>query len=162
MSPHSRATKNKCNCRKTCNSPTAFSSYRQVASQIANKGNGIYAYIDTIRKARKVLVEQMSASLVTIAKDVKLQIGYGNRMSQSQDFDNDAMDAGEIGAGRTFTALYEIGLVGAAKAQPSSSTTSLKYQTPSKSRPPEVGERNVDLSEASQVEALLTLALRYK
>jgi Ca-activated chloride channel family protein len=88
---------------------------------LANKGNGQYAYIDTLREARKVLVEQMGGTLVTIAKDVKIQvefnpamatsyrlIGYENRMLQAQDFADDAKDAGEIGAGLSVTALYEI------------------------------------------------------
>ena len=139
--------------------------------QIANKGNGIYAYIDSIQEARKVLVEQMSASLVTIAKDVKLQIefnpaevsayrliGYENRMLQTQDFDNDAKDAGEIGAGHTVTALYEIVPVGASDVPSASSTTSLKYQT----QPNSTQSEDADLSEASQSGELLTLALRYK
>jgi len=89
--------------------------------KIANKGNGMYAYIDSLREARKVLVDEMAASLVTIAKDVKIQvdfnfalveayrlIGYENRMLAAKDFDDDKKDAGEIGAGHTVTALYEI------------------------------------------------------
>jgi len=89
--------------------------------QISNKGNGNYAFIDTDSEARKVLVEQMSGTLVTIAKDVKIQIdfnpvevasyrliGYENRMLAAQDFNDDRKDAGEIGAGHTVTALYEV------------------------------------------------------
>ncbi len=89
--------------------------------QISNKGNGNYAFIDTDAEARKVLVEQMSGTLVTIAKDVKIQIdfnpvevaayrliGYENRMLTAQDFNDDKKDAGEIGAGHTVTALYEV------------------------------------------------------
>ena len=88
---------------------------------ISNKGNGHYAYIDDQKEARKVLVEEMSGTLVTIAKDVKIQvefnpakvesyrlIGYENRMLRAQDFNNDKIDAGEIGAGHCVTALYEI------------------------------------------------------
>lgn len=88
---------------------------------LANKGNGNYAYIDSIAEARKVLVQEMGASLLTLAKDVKLQlefnpakvasyrlIGYENRLLAAEDFDNDAKDAGELGAGHTVTALYEL------------------------------------------------------
>jgi Ca-activated chloride channel family protein len=89
--------------------------------RLADKGNGHYAYIDDVKEARKVLVEEMSGTLVTIAKDVKIQvefnpatvqsyrlIGYENRMLRKEDFNNDQIDAGEIGAGHTVTALYEI------------------------------------------------------
>lgn len=93
--------------------------------QLADKGNGNYAYIDTINEARKVLVEELSATLETIARDVKIQIewnpavvseyrliGYENRVLAQEDFNNDKVDAGDIGAGHTVTALYEITLVG--------------------------------------------------
>ncbi len=93
--------------------------------QLADKGNGNYAYIDTINEARKVLVEELSSTLETIAKDVKIQIewnpavvseyrliGYENRVLAREDFNNDKVDAGDIGAGHTVTALYEITLVG--------------------------------------------------
>lgn len=144
--------------------------------QIANQGNGIYAYIDTIREARKVLIEQMSASLVTIAKDVKLQIefnpavvsayrliGYENRVLQTEDFDNDAKDAGDIGAGHTVTALYEIVPAGTVSTETPSSKP-LKYQTQpqSQSSAPEAAEQQEILSEAAQTGEMLTLALRYK
>jgi Ca-activated chloride channel family protein len=93
--------------------------------KLADKGNGHYAYIDTINEARKVLVNEMGATLLTIAKDVKLQvefnparvssyrlIGYENRILQDRDFDDDTKDAGEIGAGHSVTALYEVAIVG--------------------------------------------------
>ncbi|MFC1672800.1 VWA domain-containing protein [Pseudomonadota bacterium] len=89
--------------------------------QAANKGNGNHAYIDNLSEARKVLVEELSSTLFTVAKDVKIQvefnpaqvaeyrlIGYENRMLREEDFTNDKVDAGEIGAGHTVTALYEI------------------------------------------------------
>ena len=89
--------------------------------QIANKGNGNYSYIDSQAEGRKVLVEEMGGTLVTIAKDVKIQvdfnpakvaayrlIGYENRALQNRDFADDAKDAGEIGAGHGVTALYEL------------------------------------------------------
>ncbi len=97
----------------------------QLMEQLADAGNGNYAYIDTLQEANKVLVEQMSATLLTIAKDVKIQvefnpaaveeyrlIGYENRVLRREDFSNDAVDAGDIGAGHTVTALYEIALKG--------------------------------------------------
>lgn len=145
--------------------------------QIANNGNGIYAYIDGMREARKVLIEQMSGSLVTIAKDVKLQIefnpaeviayrliGYENRMLKTEDFDNDAKDAGEIGAGHTVTALYEIVPAGVETSNEPSSAK-LKYQTPkdqleeaAANEPAGAYEHSV----AAKSGELLTLALRYK
>jgi len=89
--------------------------------QLADVGNGNYAYIDTFKEARKVLVEELTATLMTIAKDVKIQvefnprivkeyrlIGYENRALAREDFNNDKVDAGEVGAGHTVTALYEI------------------------------------------------------
>ncbi len=88
---------------------------------LADKGNGHYAYIDDLREAHKQLVEEMGATLVTIAKDVKIQvefnpvkigayrlIGYENRMLTKVDFNDDAKDAGDIGAGHHVTALYEV------------------------------------------------------
>jgi len=92
-----------------------------MAEQLADVGDGNHAYIDSLREARKVLVEQMSSTLMTIARDVKIQIefnpaqvaeyrliGYENRVLQREDFNNDKVDAGDIGAGHQVTALYEI------------------------------------------------------
>jgi Ca-activated chloride channel family protein len=89
--------------------------------QLANHGNGNYAYIDNIREAKKVLVSELGATLLTIAKDVKIQvefnpaqvqayrlIGYENRLLADEDFNDDTKDAGELGAGHSVTALYEI------------------------------------------------------
>lgn len=97
-------------------------NYRDdMAETIADKGNGNYAYIDNITEAKKVLVNELSSTLFAVAKDVKLQlefnpkyvkeyklIGYENRMLTNEDFTNDKKDAGEIGAGHTVTALYEL------------------------------------------------------
>jgi Ca-activated chloride channel family protein len=96
----------------------------KLMEQLADSGNGNHAYIDSLNEARKVLVEQLSGTLQTIAKDVKIQvefnsaivaeyrlIGYENRMLRREDFNNDKIDAGEIGAGHTVTALYELTLV---------------------------------------------------
>jgi len=91
--------------------------------QLADSGNGNYAYIDTLNEGRKVLVDELGSTLQTIAKDVKIQvefnpdivaeyrlIGYENRILRREDFNNDKIDAGEIGAGHTVTALYELTL----------------------------------------------------
>jgi len=104
---------------------------------LADKGNGNYAYIDTLNEARKVLVHEMSSTLYTIAKDVKIQIefnplevesyrliGYENRLMAAQDFDDDKKDAGEIGAGHSVTALYEI-----IRSEGSAGTGELRYQS---------------------------------
>ncbi|MFK8111433.1 MAG: von Willebrand factor type A domain-containing protein [Rubripirellula sp.] len=131
--------------------------------QISGSGNGNYAFIDTFNEAKKVLVEQLSGTLVTIAKDVKLQIefnpskvaayrliGYENRMLESEDFNDDKKDAGEIGAGHSVTALYEIVPVGSATVEELPKTDPLKYQQPAKA------------SLAAESDELLTVKLRYK
>jgi Ca-activated chloride channel family protein len=107
---------------------------------LADKGNGNYNYIDDLDEARKVLVSEMGGTLITVAKDVKIQaefnpqhvsayrlIGYENRLLNDEDFDNDAKDAGELGAGHTVTALYEIIPAGSEEYQDSSS---LHFQEP--------------------------------
>ena len=129
--------------------------------KLADMGNGNYAYIDTINEARKVLVDEINSTLVTIAKDVKLQIefnplqvsayrliGYENRLLRKEDFNDDTKDAGEIGAGHTVTALYEI--VPAGKGLQIPGVDPLKYQTP------------MDTTDVAQSGELLTLKLRYK
>ena len=126
---------------------------------LADKGNGNYASIDDAAEARKVLVEQMGATLVTIAKDVKIQvefnpakvasarlIGYENRRMAHADFRNDAKDAGEIGAGHTVTALYEV--VPAAKGEVAA--LGLKYG------------RADDKAKGDPSEKLLSVRVRYK
>src|SRR3954471_5638566 len=128
---------------------------------LADKGNGNYAYIDTIQEARKVLVRELGATLTTIAKDVKLQIefnpakvrayrliGYENRLLRAEDFHDDAKDAGEIGAGHSVTALYELVPAGSDQALPR--VDPLKYQT-----------STVSAAASANPEAL-TLKLRYK
>lgn len=97
----------------------------RLMEQLADAGNGNYAYIDNLREARKVLVDQLSSTLATVASDVKIQVefnpaevseyrllGYENRALKREDFSNDKVDAGEIGAGHTVTALYEVVPVG--------------------------------------------------
>ncbi|HEY1108596.1 MAG TPA: YfbK domain-containing protein, partial [Opitutaceae bacterium] len=105
-------------------------NYRDASlERIAHHGQGSFGYVDSRREAQKLLVEQVSSALVTIARDVKIQvefnplkvssyrlIGYENRMLRREDFDTDSVDAGEIGAGHTVTALFEVVPVGAEKA----------------------------------------------
>lgn len=104
---------------------------------LADKGNGNYSYIDSTKEARKVLVDEMAGTLLTIAKDVKIQlefnpmnvagyrlIGYENRALRDKDFEDDTIDAGELGAGHRVSALYEIIPAGAAAAG-----KELKYQS---------------------------------
>ena len=97
-------------------------NYRDdIAQALAQNGNGVAAYIDTLNEARKVLVEQAGSQLFTIAKDVKIQVefnpatvaeyrlvGYETRALNREDFNNDKVDAGDVGAGHTVTAIYEI------------------------------------------------------
>jgi Ca-activated chloride channel family protein len=103
-------------------------NYRdELAQALAQNGNGVAAYIDTESEARKVLVKEASASLFTIARDVKLQVefnpvtvseyrlvGYETRALEREDFNNDAVDAGDVGAGHTVTVIYEVTPVGVA------------------------------------------------
>jgi len=131
--------------------------------KLADRGNGNYAYIDTPAEARKVLGGEVSGTLHTIAKDVKIQvefnpaqvagyrlIGYENRALRDRDFNDDRVDAGEIGAGHTVTALYEIVPAGR-KVPDAGGVDALKYQqTP----PPP--------AEAARAGELMTVKLRYK
>ena len=111
-----------------------------IMEQLADVGNGSAAYIDSLREAQKVLVNELSSTLLTIAKDVKIQVefnpqyvaeyrllGYENRLLNKEDFRNDKVDAGEIGAGHTVTALYEVTLNGS----PAELVPELRYQTKS-------------------------------
>ncbi len=130
--------------------------------QLADKGNGNYAYIDGIAEARKVLVDELSGTMITIAKDVKIQvefnpqhighyrlIGYENRALKDRDFNDDTKDAGEIGAGHQVTALYELVPAG---QSPQPGVDALKYQaTESDARP----ERELS-------DELMNVKLRYK
>ena len=112
--------------------------------QISNRGAGNYAFIDTPAEARKVLVDGLTGTLVTVASDVKLQIefnpavvaayrliGYENRMLAKEDFNDDTKDAGEIGAGHQVTALYELVPWGTAADAAAPPVDALKYQQPS-------------------------------
>lgn len=110
-----------------------------MAERLADVGDGNHAYIDTLQEARKVLVQEMQSTLLTIAKDVKIQIefnpaqvaeyrliGYENRMLRREDFANDRVDAGDIGAGHEVTALYELTLLGSGADR----LPALRYATP--------------------------------
>jgi Ca-activated chloride channel family protein len=129
--------------------------------QISNAGNGNYFYIDNIKEAEKVFVKEMRANMFTIAKDVKIQIefnpahvkayrliGYENRILQKEDFDDDTKDAGELGAGHTVTALYEI--VPANSDWEVRKSDDLKYQSS------EIKES------AKNSKEIMTLKFRYK
>lgn len=129
--------------------------------KLADKGNGNYAYIDNLLEARKVLVEQLGGTLITIAKDVKIQvdfnpakvaayrlIGYENRLLRNEDFHDDTKDAGEIGAGHTVTALYELVPPGVEVKLPPVDAS--KYQTP------------IQPNEVAAGDEWLTIKLRYK
>ncbi len=129
--------------------------------KLADKGNGNYAYIDSVNEARKVLVEEMGATLMTLAKDVKIQvdfnpaqvnayrlIGYENRVLRNEDFNDDTKDAGDMGAGHTVTALFEIVPRGVEIALPAVDAS--KYQQPATS------DRRSGSNE------MLTVRVRYK
>ena len=137
--------------------------------KLADRGNGNYSYIDSEREARKVLVEQMNSTLVTIAKDVKIQIefnpervqayrliGYENRVLAHQDFNDDRKDAGEIGAGHTVTALYEVVPSGVDMNVPG--VDPLRYQ-PSAERARIEADR---VEKAPHPNELMFVRLRYK
>jgi len=130
--------------------------------KLSSKVNGNYAYIDTLNEARKVMIRQASGTLLTIGKDVKIQvefnpslvkahrlIGYENRVLEDRDFTDDKKDAGEIGAGHQVTAFYEIVPSGVPFSQPE--VESLKYQNTK--REPE---------ENTAHDELMTVKLRYK
>ncbi len=130
--------------------------------QLANNGNGNYAYIDSILEAKKVLVTEMGGTLLTLAKDVKIQvefnpnvvqayrlIGYENRLLEAQDFNDDTKDAGELGAGHQVTALYEVVPVGVDSPIALPEVDDLKYQETS-------------ASETDFSSELMQLKLRYK
>jgi Ca-activated chloride channel family protein len=129
--------------------------------QLADKGNGNYAYIDNIMEGKKVLVSELGGTIYTIAKDVKLQlefnpakilayrlIGYENRMLKKEDFNDDKKDAGEIGAGHSVTAIYEI--IPAGEEMKLSDVDPLKYQ------------RSQIVPDAYESAELLTVKFRYK
>ncbi len=131
--------------------------------QLADKGNGNYAYLDNLNEAKKVLVKEMGSTLLTIAKDVKIQvefnpklvqgyrlIGYENRVLANRDFKDDKKDAGELGAGHAVTALYEVIPVGV--------KTDLKFAKPTAS--PTAADKDTKITTDSS--ELMQIRLRYK
>jgi Ca-activated chloride channel family protein len=132
--------------------------------KLADKGNGNYAYINTLNEARKVLVEEMSGTLMTVAKDVKIQvefnpaqvnayrlIGYENRSLRHEDFNDDRKDAGDMGAGNSVTVLFEVVPRGVEISLPG--VDPLRYQQPP--QPAQTARRALN-SET------LNLKIRYK
>jgi Ca-activated chloride channel family protein len=131
--------------------------------KLGDMGNGHYAYIDTLEEARKVLVEEMNGTLVTVAKDVKIQvdfnpgkveayrlIGYENRVLRPEDFNNDQRDAGDMGAGHTVTALFEVVPRGGAVPGPAVDPSVFQSRPAAPSTPESTDDR------------LLVLRVRYK
>jgi Ca-activated chloride channel family protein len=138
--------------------------------KISNDAEGNYAFVDTIGEARKVLADQLTGTLVTVAKDVKIQIefnpavvsayrliGYENRLLAKEDFNDDTKDAGEIGAGHRVTAFYEVVPAGVLPDAVAPAVDPLKYQP----QPQVEIEDAKDESEPASTE-VLTLKLRYK
>ncbi len=146
--------------------------------QIADKGNGNYFYIDNGKEGQRVLVDRLSATLVTIAKDVKIQvdfnpakvaryrlIGYANRMLANKDFRDDTKDAGEIGAGHTVTALYQVLPAGTEKAVAEAEEKARVESEESKYLRPRAALGDAEAARAQELvssEELLTVRLRYK
>ena len=138
---------------------------------ITNKGNGTYHYIDGINEGRRVFLQKMMGTLLTIAKDVKIQVefnpamvaeyrllGYANRMLNKEDFNNDRVDAGDIGAGHTVTAFYEI-KPGPARAK----VDAPRYANPAASEPsPAVAAAALSEAAPANAREWLTVKLRYK
>lgn len=139
----------------------------EMMEKITNAGNGNYSYIDSVGEAVKTMSDQAGGTLITVAKDVKIQvefnpaqvasyrlIGYENRVLRDEDFNDDTVDAGDIGAGHSVTALYEIVPIladpDAPAAQEEPAIDELRYQKPR------------GLAQAADLDELLTLKLRYK
>ncbi len=131
-----------------------------MAEQLADVGDGNHAYIDSVQEARKVLVDELQSTLLTIARDVKIQVefnpaqvaeyrlvGYENRLLKREDFANDRVDAGDIGAGHEVTALYELTLVGSGAER----LPALRY-----------GESDKAATSTARGDELAHLRLRYK
>lgn len=141
--------------------------------KLADKGNGHYGYIDDLREARRVFCEELTGTLYTVAKDVKIQvefnpltvgayrlIGYENRALAARDFNDDTKDAGEIGAGHTVTALYEIVPKGQ-WPKPKAAVDSLKYGNAAKEAAPDDEKPKTNLPPES-ADDLFTVKLRFK
>lgn len=145
-----------------------------IMQKLAGKGNGNHAYIDSIREAKKVLVEQAGGTLNTIAKDVKIQvefnpkaaqsyrlIGYEKRIMNAEDFNDDTKDAGEIGEGHTVTALYEVVPHGVIQ-ETAPAVDPLKYSSTSEAANQPANQTANQVASAGASDELLTLKIRYK
>lgn len=155
----------------------------QMMEQISNRGNGVYAFVDSWREAKRQMVDQFASNLITVAKDVKIQVefnpefvkayrllGYENRMLATKDFNDDTKDAGEIGAGHRVTALYEVVPVGASTGA-IAEVDDLLFQKKSDSKPEstdkpqdsEADEGKADAADADKLaNAMMAVKLRYK
>jgi Ca-activated chloride channel family protein len=131
--------------------------------KLADKGNGAYGYIDTDAEAKKLFVNQVDATLVTVAKDARIQvefnpglvgayrlIGYEKRLMANRDFHDDTKDAGEVGSGHAVTALYEIIPTGSAELEKLPSAGAMRYQP------------TVTAGSAGASAEIMTVSLRYK
>ncbi len=144
--------------------------------RISNSGAGNYAFVDTIAEAKKVLADQVAGTLFTVAKDVKIQIefnpavvsayrliGYENRVLSKEDFNDDKVDAGEIGAGHRVTALYEIAPVGKLPDSIAPDVDPLKYQPSGDVDAEEAAQpQDPEDSDQSATKEILTLKIRHK
>ncbi len=149
--------------------------------QISGRGNGVYGFVDSWREAKRQMVQQVTGNLITIAKDVKLQVefnpqhvaayrllGYENRILAAEDFNNDAKDAGDIGAGHRVTALYEIVPVGVESNQNRPLVDDLRYQPKREAAAADL--RKAELPDAPKADQpgealrheLLAVKIRYK
>lgn len=147
-------------------------NYQDATTELlADKGNGNYAYIDSFSEARKVLREQLQATLVTVAKDAKIQIefnpakvaswrllGYENRVLADRDFKDDQKDAGDVGAGQSVTALYELVPAGPQLA----GAGPLRYQRPAEASSPDRSAAGIKTGMAEFRDELLFLKVRHK
>lgn len=140
---------------------------------LADKGNGNYSYIDSVREARKVLIDELSANMLTVCKDVKLQVefnpayvrgyrlvGYADRTMAAKDFNNDKKDGGEIGAGHEVTALYELILNEEYGLDDEVDTSKLRYADGF--RKASSGSSDGSRPSINRNSELLTLSIRYK
>ncbi len=142
--------------------------------KISNKGNGVYGFVDNHREAHRQMVRQLAGNLITVAKDVKIQVefnptkvqsyrllGYENRVMANEDFNDDTKDAGEIGAGHRVTAMYEIVPVGVQSSLDRPAVDALRYQVdaPESGGPPASGPA---VQPAEVATELLAVKLRYK
>ena len=145
---------------------------------LADRGNGHYAYLDSLQEARRVLVREADATLENVAKDVKFQvefnpalvsewklIGYENRLMAAQDFNDDRKDGGEMGAGHTVTVLYEVVPVGVERPSAGESGPAvdpLRYQTTAATAAPRATQERPAVADAATAGEWLTVKARYK